>query len=484
MTSSDLDPVFVKALKLLQSRSKDSYFQLRQMYDDVVAQRKAECVIKREIDGSVKSGNGNGHSATDTAKKKELDTSNLEKLKQDLADLSQDVTAAKKIKLESGTSASVSSSSSPRAEREKERDRGSSDKTKASESVVKEKPRERLREIEEDIFFGPSASSSSRAKDRERQEREEREKQASRLREKKEVAVMPTVIDSGSDTEVSDDASQDETGQMDQMQFDLDIGNLSCVICNTMSISSTNRLVECQECHSLYHQDCHKPPVTEDVNDPRFVWYCCKCAKNLKKIVVKQKKPTKPGPATSARDSPVSKPMKADPPQMLQPFKRPEAIKPTVVKESSEAGRGLVGLASLAKNLNSRSSTSASSSTGSADVSRSKSDQSSGNNQPALTKPSGTETKSSASASWGSGGAFSAARPTALGKTDPPSSQKSGKTTSVVPGLVKSSPSPATGSGTVVTSSTVKMSQSTLMSADKRLQNMKKKAKMAEKRPR
>jgi len=32
-------------------------------------------------------------------------------------------------------------------------------------------------------------------------------------------------------------------------------------------------------------QDCHRPPVTEDVNDPRFVWYCCKCAKNLKKIV-------------------------------------------------------------------------------------------------------------------------------------------------------------------------------------------------------
>jgi len=47
MMSGDLDPVFVKALKLLQSRSKDSYFQLRQMYDDVVAQRKAEAVIKR-----------------------------------------------------------------------------------------------------------------------------------------------------------------------------------------------------------------------------------------------------------------------------------------------------------------------------------------------------------------------------------------------------------------------------------------------------
>jgi len=59
-----------------------------------------------------------------------------------------------------------------------------------------------------------------------------REKHTSRPKEKKESAIIPTMVtDSGSDTEVSDDASHDETGQMDQMQFDLDIGNLSCVIC-------------------------------------------------------------------------------------------------------------------------------------------------------------------------------------------------------------------------------------------------------------
>lgn len=47
-----------------------------------------------------------------------------------------------------------------------------------------------------------------------------------------------------------------------------------------------NRLVECQECHALYHQECHKPPVTDqDVNDPRLVWYCAKCTKSLKKQV-------------------------------------------------------------------------------------------------------------------------------------------------------------------------------------------------------
>jgi len=135
------------------------------------------------------------------------------------------------MKLEPGTS--VSASASPRADREKERDRGQTDKTK-TETPVKDKPRERLREIEEDIFFGPSATTSSlsnRAKERERQEREEREKQVSKVKEKKESAIVPTIIDSGSDTEVSDDASHDDVGQTDQMQFDLDIVNLSCVIC-------------------------------------------------------------------------------------------------------------------------------------------------------------------------------------------------------------------------------------------------------------
>ena len=53
MASSDLDPVFVKALKLLQSRSKDSYFQLKQMYDEVVAQRRTDSAVKRVIQYSL-----------------------------------------------------------------------------------------------------------------------------------------------------------------------------------------------------------------------------------------------------------------------------------------------------------------------------------------------------------------------------------------------------------------------------------------------
>lgn len=47
MASSDLDPLFIKALKLLQSRSKESRYQLRQLYDEVVAERKGELAMKQ-----------------------------------------------------------------------------------------------------------------------------------------------------------------------------------------------------------------------------------------------------------------------------------------------------------------------------------------------------------------------------------------------------------------------------------------------------
>lgn len=171
-------------------------------------------------------------------------------LKQDLAELSQDI-PVKKPKVES--SASSSSSNSPRSLEVKdrpERNRIGNDKAKSSvNDLVKDKPRERLREIEEDIFFGPAATlSSNRAKDRERSEREEHEKAAAKqkekeVKEKKEVVpaipvpVAATVAapeDSGSETEVSgDDTVEGDNGDednMDEVQFEF-LGSLSCVIC-------------------------------------------------------------------------------------------------------------------------------------------------------------------------------------------------------------------------------------------------------------
>ena len=40
MTAVELDPLFVRALKLLQSKSKDAADQLKQMHDDIISQRK------------------------------------------------------------------------------------------------------------------------------------------------------------------------------------------------------------------------------------------------------------------------------------------------------------------------------------------------------------------------------------------------------------------------------------------------------------
>lgn len=54
----------------------------------------------------------------------------------------------------------------------------------------------------------------------------------------------------------------------------------------TLEEEKDNRLVECHECHSKYHQKCHKPPVsTADISDPRCLWYCSKCRKIITKRV-------------------------------------------------------------------------------------------------------------------------------------------------------------------------------------------------------
>lgn len=150
----------------------------------------------------------------------------LLQLKQDIANLTEE-NPAKKPRLELGNSPVVSASASPRSSDGKEKDK---DRTK-SKSDSKDKPRERLREIEEDIFFGfPSSSlSSNRQKDVEKSDKDE--KQRDKLKEQhdtKEEKVSQA--DSGSDTEISGDEQQ-HGDSLEDMQFELELGNISCVVC-------------------------------------------------------------------------------------------------------------------------------------------------------------------------------------------------------------------------------------------------------------
>lgn len=497
MASSDLDPSFVKALKLLLSRSKESTEQLKQMADELIDQRKKE-IANRIAAGGAEEICSSGfigkpsmikkeHQEVAKKREREAERANLEKLKQDIANLSEEI-PLKKIKLESGSSPVVSASASPRStdSKEKERDRGVKNKPES-----KEKPRERLREIEEDIFFGlPSSSlASNKMKDVDKGEKEERSKdRAKEIECKEEKSVLTFGADSGSDTEVSGDELQKDG--LEEMQFELEFGNLSCVVCKAFGVSSTNRLIECQECHSLYHQECHKPPVTENVNDPRFVWYCNKCAKNLKKIVTKSttKKVKHPLPL-NARESPVGRTSKIDPVPIQQPFKRLEQpIKSSASKDNGGSsttpgnGRGLSGLASVAANL----------SKSSLDSSKvSKADAASRLSQLGSSGHSAFTSRTDAASKFvpSEGPSLKMTTPKSDSPFKPSYSVKSepGKTSGSTGAQGQSKTQTgksATGSNTTSNSSSAtKMSQSSLMSADKRLQMMKKQAaKMAEKR--
>ncbi|XP_063231727.1 integrator complex subunit 12-like [Bacillus rossius redtenbacheri] len=75
-----------------------------------------------------------------------------------------------------------------------------------------------------------------------------------------------------------------EVVDLEDDEFGLGIleDDLTCVVCHGMGVTARNQLVECVECHALYHQECHSPPVT-DMNDARSVWYCAGCAKAVGK---------------------------------------------------------------------------------------------------------------------------------------------------------------------------------------------------------
>ncbi|CAO1425241.1 unnamed protein product [Diamesa tonsa] len=81
----------------------------------------------------------------------------------------------------------------------------------------------------------------------------------------------------------TDDEDQDNSDD-DAMQIDdeLDLTDLTCVSCRQMDVSSRNKLVECNECHSLYHQECHVPKIV-DLDEQESSWICSFCSAKKEK---------------------------------------------------------------------------------------------------------------------------------------------------------------------------------------------------------
>ncbi|XP_019625367.1 PREDICTED: integrator complex subunit 12-like isoform X2 [Branchiostoma belcheri] len=325
MATFELDPVFVKALGYLRSKSKDSTEKLKALVDaalnksspslatssvitgkldkvedspsaDTVGQGKTQVEEKaQDVEGRKGSphgqmnrlmvpgqkerrspslsGSGAGRSTPDPPKK-QPDKRSLEKLKQDLTDLNKE---HKKPKLEKPDPPTVREGSPPVLKKEQ-----SSDEEEGEEGM-----------------------------------------------------------------ETSADEFAEEMG-------------LVCVICRQMNVTPGNQLVECAECHNLYHQDCHRPPVTDsDVNDPRKVWYCQRCTRTIRKMASKaqKSKPTSTISSSREKDQASVKPKTPDL-STMQLFKRSETSSMTSSSTLSSAGSGsqLTGLASWAANISGKSS--------------------------------------------------------------------------------------------------------------------------------
>lgn len=185
------------------------------------------------------------------------------------------------------------------------------------------------------------------------------------------VATMVKVEQEDSEaTDIEEEGGEDESFALEGMSA---FGDLACVVCKNMDYKPGNQLVECQECHSLYHQSCHKPPATDpDVLDPRTIWNCSKCTKNMKKSSVKLAKSSSAKPPTTAssafqvavnigkesalqlvKERSMKQPDTPTTPT-AQPFRRSEPVK-------AGAGPGAgkpIGLAGLAANLNSKGTSS------------------------------------------------------------------------------------------------------------------------------
>ncbi|XP_064416594.1 integrator complex subunit 12 [Latimeria chalumnae] len=291
----ELDPIFLKALGYLHSKSKDSAERLKALLDESMA---------RGSDSSYRS------AQKDTEAPK--------------------ISVTKPVSSKQDQKATCSLSSS-----------NNNGKSGVTEKVKKETEKRAAEKIKVDPSEGPDPQKKPRL-------------------EKTENRSSPITVQTSKDLSLPDLSSLDETNADD---FAMEMG-LACVVCRQMTVLSGNQLVECQECHNLYHQDCHKPQVTDkEVNDPRLVWYCARCTRQMKRMAQKtQKPPQKPVPSVTAapivKDPLVKKPElkpKQETATTFQAFKRTEVKTSTAASgnsssasASSSSTSGLTGWAAFA----------------------------------------------------------------------------------------------------------------------------------------
>ncbi|XP_069781846.1 integrator complex subunit 12 [Narcine bancroftii] len=265
----ELDPLFLKALGYLHSKSKDSAEKLKALLDEALA-RGSDCSFRQQ--------------------QKEVETPKV-------------IAGSKSSSAKQESKVSLSLTS------------GNNGKSSSSEKTKKETEKRPAEKVKLDTQEGIDPQKKSRL-------------------EKPENQSSPITVQSSKDL-----AMPDLPGFESAEDFAMEMG-LTCVVCRQMTVTSGNQLVECQECHNLYHQDCHKPQVTDkDVNDPRLVWYCARCTRQMKKMAQKTQKAAPKVSSSVANTTPSVKDPSVKKPDMKlkQEMTTFQAFKRAEVKTSSNA---------------------------------------------------------------------------------------------------------------------------------------------------
>ena len=283
IAGAEVDPLFLKAIHLLRSKHPESAKQL----DNLVQEYREKTYgvpAKRSGDdgkGSVDHPKANSNKSLETSHNK------------------------------TGTSKQESKSASPITLMGKQEE---------ITNIRDEKPSPNIKEEEvEEITVGSSLEPAHKKQ---------------RLQSKVNVPGASSI----SESDTHDNIPIDDIIEMDFLSDGL--GSI-CKICHLNKRSEAdNLLVECSECRSFFHQQCHKPQVsTKDLNDPRLIWYCSRCTKKMNKEMAAQQQQQQTATSSSGKstnETPAK--VTANPFQQAKPFRRniPITTDATKSQESSK----------------------------------------------------------------------------------------------------------------------------------------------------
>lgn len=298
----ELDAVFIKALKLLHSRHPDSLDQLRALRDEVVRQHSQQVPPPKMSKEKPKETKSSMHS--------ERRSSAIISAAEVKAKLSE-----KKLEGETKQTVPIKPTN---PERNLTVEETSVETLESGSSLVE------TVELSSSSFMDHSSAKKARLH-----------------------FDVEAVLDEG-------DLESQSTLQPVVEELMIDLGS-ACGICyREESKIPGNQLVECHECHSLYHQRCHEPRVMDsEVNDIRHVWYCRQCVKRMREMASSASPKSRPAESTTS-SKPVSLSSRPTP---MASFKRPSIsdVKPI----SSTAMHQSFAIPALSTNTTSSSSAAA-----------------------------------------------------------------------------------------------------------------------------